>query len=140
MKTEKLKFSFVTRIVLMAFIAISTGLSAQTPTYSCDIRNESFVSPQVFEFDLYLTQTGSTPLELACFNTGIKLNAGFVNGGTITPSLVGVSELIPTQAPTSIGYDSPTNCIKIAPRTPPRDYATGITSGTNLSNTTGTKV
>lgn len=113
---------------------------AQDPTYYCDIRNESFVASNVFEFDVYLTRTGSTPLELACFNAGIKLNSSFVNGGSVSTEIVDGSDLVPAQVPTNIAYDAPTNCIEIAPQKPPRDYATGITSGTIISDAEGTKV
>lgn len=126
-------------LVLSGFLG-SLNSYADAPTYSCDIRNGSFVSSKIFEFDLYLSQSGPTAFELAGFNTGILLNAGFVNSGTITPSLLAGSELNASQVPTNIAYDAAFRCIKIAPKRPPRDYATGITSGTIISNTTGTKV
>ncbi|NVO19239.1 MAG: hypothetical protein HXX13_06030 [Bacteroidetes bacterium] len=128
-------------LTLTAIIFISLSkVYADTPTYSCEIRNCSFVSSQVFEFDLYLVQSGTTAFELAGFNTGILLNTGFVNGGTITPSLLSGSELNASQVPQNIAYDAAYRCVKIAPRTPPRDYVSGLTSGTLISSTTGTKV
>lgn len=127
--------------VTFALLIFSVASKAQVPTYSCEIRNEAFVSSSVFEFDVYITQTGSTPLELAGFNTGIKINPSFINGGSVTPALVpGSSELISSQAPVAISYDAPTNCIKIAPTKPPRDYGSGVTSGSLISSTTGTKI
>lgn len=131
-----------TTVMLMFLLALTAGSNtaqSQTPSYSCDIRNESFISSKIFEFDVYLTRTGSTPLELACFNTGIKVNTGFVNGGTITPSLVAGSDLLPAQAPVTVGYDAATNCVMIAPQVPPRNYTNGVTSGTVIS-TSGSKV
>jgi hypothetical protein len=95
------------------FIMFGNSLSAQTPTYYCDIRNESFVASNIFEFDLYLTRTGSVPLELAGINTGVILNTGFVNVGSITPSLVAGSELNNSQVPTNIAYDAANRCVKI---------------------------
>ena len=123
-----------------AFIIYGNRLFAQVPTYYCDIRNETFIASNIFEFDLYLTRSGANPLELAGINTGILLNNGFVNGGNITPSLVPGSELNTNQVPTNIAYDAAYRCIKIAPKKPPRDYSTGITSGTIISNTSGTRV
>ena len=79
-------------------------------------------------------------MELAGFNTGILLNTGFVNSGTITATLLAGSELNASQVPTNIAYDATYRCIKIAPQKPPRNYTTGITSGTILSSTAGTKV
>ena len=127
-------------VILLSVFLGTQNLYADTPTYSCEIRNGSFVSAQVFEFDIYLTQTGVTPLELACFNTGILLNSGFVNGGTITPTLLSGSELNASQVPINIAFDPAFLCVKIAPRKPPRDYGTGVTAGTVISNTAGTKV
>jgi hypothetical protein len=122
------------------FIIYGSSLFAQAPTYYCEIRNESFVASNIFEFDLYLTRSGSVPLELAGINTGIILNTNFVNGGSITPSLMPGSELNTSQVPANIAYDAVYRCVKIAPKKPPRDYGTGLTSGTMISNTTGTKV
>jgi hypothetical protein len=126
--------------LLGAVILFGNSLIGQTPAYYCDIRNETFVASNIFEFDLYITRTGSTPLELAGINTGILLNTGFLNGGIIATSLMPGSELNTSQVPTNIAYDAVFRCIKIAPKKPPRDYSTGLTSGTIISNTSGTKV
>ena len=137
----KLTPKFSMFMLLFGFCAV---LQAQTPQYFCDIRNETYVSPQVFEFDLYLTSTGSSALELACFQSGIKLNSSFVNGGTVTPSIVaGNSDLISEQVPISIGFVAGSdNCVRIAPRTPPRTLTppTSSTFGTTISSGLGMKV
>ncbi|MBK7173708.1 MAG: hypothetical protein IPH84_10855 [Bacteroidales bacterium] len=127
-------------LLVLPFLFLFLAAKADNPTYRCEIRNGSFVSDQIFEFDIYLTSTGSVSLELACFNTGILLNSGFINGGTITPSLVTGSDLNSTQVPLNIDYEQDFLCVKIAPRKPPRDYITGVTSGTVISSTTGTLV
>jgi hypothetical protein len=142
-KYNMLQMKNIFRLFLfLTFIILGTGLFSQTPpTYYCDIRNESFADSKIFEFDLYLTRTGTTALELAGINTGIILNTGFVNGGVITASLVsGASELNSAQIPANISYDAAYRCVMIAPKQPPRNYNTGVTSGTVISNTTGTKV
>ena len=118
----------------------ATNVYSQAPAYSCEIRNGSFAAANMFEFDIYLTQVGLTQFELAAFNTGVLLNTGFVNGGTIVPSLIGGSEFLASQVPTQVAYDAAYRCLKLAPQKPPRDYATGITSGSIISNTTGTRV
>lgn len=132
------------KISLIGFIGAFTvyvgGLFSQTPTYYCDIRNESFIAQNVFEFDVYLTRTGTTPLQLACFEAGINLNSSFVNGGSITPVILTGSELLPSQVPTSIAFDASSNCLKLAPQKPPRDYATGVVTATEIDGVTGTKV
>jgi hypothetical protein len=122
------------------FMMLGNVLFSQNPTYYCDIRNEAFVSSGIFEFDLYLTRTGSTPLQLAGINTGIILSSVFVNGGMITPSLVSGSDLNTAQVPTNITYNATYRCVEIAPKQPPRNYSNGTTSGTVISNTSGTKV
>ncbi|NVO18464.1 MAG: hypothetical protein HXX13_02125 [Bacteroidetes bacterium] len=137
----KKKANFSSYIILLILIfGGSLNTFGTNPTYSCEIRNGSFINAQTFEFDIYLTQTGASQLELAGFNTGILLNTGFVNGGIITPSFLSGSELTSSQVPQHIAYDASYRCVKIAPRTPPRDYTTGLSSGTIISNTTGTKV
>ena len=138
MKKIKLLLPFFS--MLFVLVLGTVQLSAQTPAYSCEIRNGSFSAANMFEFDIYLTQVGSAQFEMAAFNTGILLNAGFVNGGTIVPSLIGGSEFLASQVPTQVAYDAGFRCVKLAPQKPPRVYATGITSGTIISNTTGTKV
>jgi len=135
---KSLNYFFLFNLMVLCLFS-GTKAFSDVPTYSLDVRNEAFVSSKVFEFDLYLTSTGATQLELACINSGILLNAGFVNNGTITPTLVAGSELNISQVPSSIAYDAATNCIKIAPVAPPRNYTTGISSGTIISSTTGTK-
>jgi hypothetical protein len=83
-------------------------------------------------------------MEMANFQAAISINPAFVNGGAITATLVGgSSDLNAAQIPTSIGYDAALNCIKIAPKSPPRTLNPGTsTSSTNgtLISTTGTKV
>jgi hypothetical protein len=136
---KALHLIFLFNLGLLCLLS-ATKTYSQSPTYSCDIRNEVLVASNIFEFDLYLTRSGSIPLELAGFNTGILLNTGFVNGGTITPSLLPGSELNASQVPTNIAYDAAYRCVKIAPKKPPRDYDDRLTSGTVINNTTGTKV
>jgi hypothetical protein len=125
-------------ILLMLFVLVLSwgALSAlgQSPTYYCEIRNENFLGPSSYQFDLYLTQTGSEPFELANYQVGIGINASFTNGGTIAASLVGgFSELEASQVPVSITFDNASLCLKIAPKAPPRDYVSGVTSGTLIS-------
>lgn len=132
-----LKLMF-TCVILLA----SRVLNAQEPTYTASIENDLMVSSNVYEFDLKLTRTGSTALELANFQAAITIDPSFVNGGALTTEFVsGGSELNASQIPSSIVYSAAQNCIKIAPKLPPRTLGSGTstTSGTLIS-TTGTKV
>jgi hypothetical protein len=130
------------RILVLMLLMLPLTMLGQQPTYQCDIRNESYVSANVYEFDIYLSRTGSTPFELACFQTGIVINASFMNGGTISSEIVpGSSGLTSEQVPQSIAFTGGAiNCLKLAPRKPPRNYVTGITSGTLISTGSGTRV
>ena len=129
----------------MFFCIVVSGIkvNAQTPAFYCDIRNEVYVSANNFEFDLYITRTSLTPMELACFQSGIKINPAFINGGAITPSIVaGFSELNPHQVPVEISFvGGSNNCIKLAPRIPRTSYtAPVVTNGTMVASGFGTKV
>jgi hypothetical protein len=130
-------------LITCILLAHSMLLHAQ-PTYTSELKNDLMVSSTVYEFDLYLTRTGTTPLELANFQAAITVNPAFVNGGTITPSIVsGTSDLNTAQQPSSIAFSATQNCIKIAPKAPPRTLDPGtLTSATNgtLVSITGTRV
>ncbi len=131
----------IRKIILISLLSIGLNSFGQIPTYSCEIRNDKFVTSSIYEFDIYLRQTGTTAFELSNFQTGLKLNPEFASSGSITVSIIpGSSELNSTQAPISCAFDAVTNCIKIAPRTPPRNYSTGVTSGTLINSVNGQRV
>jgi hypothetical protein len=122
-------------LVIGLFSLISSMVIAQNPTYTAELRSDLMVSSSVYEFDIYLTSTGVTPLEIANFQASILVNPSFVNGGTITPAIVGSSsDLNAAQVPTSIAFDPATGCIKIAPKAPPRT----LVPATMTSTTDGT--
>lgn len=131
-------------IILLLLVFFAGASYAQSPTYSASLENDLMVSSNIYEFDLYLARTGSTPLELANFQAAIGIDPGFVNGGVITPSIIsGTSELNTSQWPISIAFSQSQNTIKIAPRTPPRtlfpDTETSSTNGT-IIEPEGTRV
>ena len=103
LKMKKTISTYVTsgkRFVVYLIFLLPFTLFGQTPTYQCDIRNESFVSANEFQFDIYLSRTGTTPFELACFQTGLLINSAFLNGGTISAEIVpSTSGLKASQAP-----------------------------------------
>ena len=119
-------------LILTMLLCMIFRAAAQSPQYYCDIRNHSFVSSQVYEFDIFLTRSGATPLELANYQAAIQLNPLIVAGGTLTPSIVaGSSQLNASQQPTHIAFDASTQTLKIAPQAPPRTLNPGNTSTTN---------
>jgi hypothetical protein len=141
----KKQFSIFVRSLIACLVMVATfAAQAQSPTYTSDLRGDLMVSASVYEFDLYLTRTGTIPLEMANFQAAISINQTFVNGGIITPSIVSNStDLNLAQMPASIAYSSALNCIKLAPLAPPRTLNSGTltssTAGTYIS-TTGTRV
>jgi hypothetical protein len=99
---------------MLMTVFISSYALAQVPTnYEVALRNDTQVSPTIYEFDLYvLNKDLSHVFELDLYQAGIKINPAIVNGGTITASLVaGTSELVALQRPTTIAFVS--NCIKL---------------------------
>jgi len=134
-----LKLMFASLLLLA-----NRAVQGQDPTYTASISNDVMISSNVYEFDLYLIRTGSVALEMANFQAAITIDPAFRNGGTITPVFVsGSSELNAAQIPSSISFSATQNCIKIAPKLPPRTLypgsGTSSTAGTIIS-TTGTKV
>src|SRR5438477_4317820 len=74
-------------LVVLLFVAVSG--KAQNPTFSCYITNEVLVSPTVYQFELYLLNTGNVPMEYAAGQWGITVNPTVANGGTLTASIIG---------------------------------------------------
>jgi hypothetical protein len=125
---------------MMLMIHFTLSIHAQNPTYLCELRNDVQVSGKIYEFDIYLLRTGTTPFEYAAGQFGILINPQIKNGGTLTASVVSGSAnpvLIGTnQNPTNITFTDAANCIKIAGRVPP-----GAGNGAIISNIApGTKV
>ena len=121
----------------LILLLLQAEVFSQSPTYSCDIRNHSFVSGTVYEFDLFITRTGSTPLELANYQAGIQVNPALVNGGAITATIVdNTSDLSAGQRPSSISFIPSSNCIRLAPMAAPRS----IIPGNQTSSTNGTLI
>ncbi len=123
---------------LLLLTAIVT-VSAQNPEYLCELRNDSRVDANTYEFDVYLLQTGATAMEYAGMQFGISVNPGLVNGGLITVSLVpGSSELLLAQIPvdTDLSFNASANCIEWSGTAHP-----GAGSGTVISNVApGTRI
>jgi hypothetical protein len=101
MKNISLKIKL---LVIVAFAVLTAN--AQLPTaYQCVITNDSLVSANVYEFDIYLkntsTNTTTTPFVLSQFQGGISLSSTFRNSGTVAVSVVsGSSGLLAGQIPT----------------------------------------
>jgi len=100
-------------------------LQAQTPIYTCDLRNDVQVSNKIYEFDIYLVNAAPIAIldtfQYAGGQYGITVNPLIKSTGTITATIIaGSSGLTSTgQNPNTITFDNSQNCIKIAARTPP---------------------
>lgn len=126
--------------MLVSVSHFSLSLQAQMPTYLCELRNDVQVSGNIFEFDIYLLQTGTTPFEYAAGQYGILVNPLIKNGGIITASIVAGSSdpalVAKNQNPINISFLDVSSCVRIAGRVPP-----GAGNGTIISNITpGMKV
>ena len=89
--------------LLFALLAVGMTVQAQIPTYKLYVTNESSPSPTEYEFDVFLLQTGTTPLQLATIQFGLGVDLSILNGGTPTVSIVpGTSELQASQQPTNV--------------------------------------
>jgi len=116
-----------------------TTMTAQNPTYLCELRNDVQIDARTFEFDVYLLRTGTTAFEYSSMQFGINVNTGMRNNGTITVTFIaGSSELNASQFPsnTRLSFDNTTNSIRWTGTTPP-----GAGNGTIISNVgLGTRV
>ena len=113
-------------------LVATTSLTAQNPTYLCELRNDVQVDARTYEFDVYLLRTGAVEFEFTSMQFGINVNSGMRNNGTITVSIVsGSSELTPLQIPINarFSFDNATSCIRMTGTPPP-----GAGSGTIISN------
>lgn len=109
----------------------SVSAYSQTPTYEYRLINDIQVSDSIYEFDIYLLQTGSTTLEVANTQVGVNFNNSIRNGGTLTFSLnAGTSEFNSSQIPSSFSVDTANHILRIAPKSNP-----GAGNGTIISST-----
>ena len=147
MKKQVLSFVLLMAIFILGFL----GARAQTPTYFCELRNDSLTSANSYEFDIYLLRTGTNVFEYSSGQYGIVLNSA-IKAGTVTAKLVAanglayanynaailagttlLTDLPANNQPNTITFATATNVIKISGKTP--------AAGCFISNTgTGTRV
>jgi hypothetical protein len=110
---------------------------SQNPTFSLGITNQKQATNKIFEADIYLQSTGTTPFELATISMGITYNNAIKGKGTLKATWVSSSCQLSNLAelPNVLNTSTP-GVIKIPGRTPP-----GAGNGSLISNTTlGTKI
>ena len=134
---NKSYFLYITTFLTLFFIV---PVSAQTPSYTLELRNDAQVSATEYEFDIYLLRTGTDQFEYAQGQFGILVNPDIINGGSIAVSVVSGSVdpvlTVTNQAPKSIDFFEAANAIRIAPPSPP-----GAGNGATISSVLpGTRV
>ncbi len=94
--------------------------NANWPTYNLFLKNDTMISSNIYEFEVWIKATSGTtsvPASIAFtldyFQVGITINPAIVNGGSITASIINTNSQLPVDMqPTSVSYQ--TNCIKLA--------------------------
>jgi hypothetical protein len=103
------------KLILFFLILFISGIAySQNPTYNVTLKNGVQVSPTVFDFDIWIEQTGTTAFELAALQMGILFNDAIKNGGTLS-SAVTASGLLPSQVPAAPNLGT-AGCLKFAPK------------------------
>ena len=86
-------------LLLLLFIT-GTSLGAQ-PTYQLILKNDSLVSNNIYEFDMYIVRTGVASLQLATLQTALTFNTS-ISTGVLTFTIDnGTSGLNVAQTPTN---------------------------------------
>ncbi|PKP01014.1 MAG: hypothetical protein CVU14_06115 [Bacteroidetes bacterium HGW-Bacteroidetes-9] len=125
-KTFTNALKVLTMLALIMNFGIVKGQSS-SPSAEQDflltIQNVVQISPNVFEFDIYLLDIDNTqPMYLATTQHGINFNPLILNGGAITPTMTtivpGFSDLPSTMEPISVSTVTP-GLIRVAGRAAP---------------------
>lgn len=95
-------------LLLSVWVLIGWSAQAQTalPTYQLLVTNEVLTDSKNYQFDVFLLSTGNDSLELATVQFGLGFDNAITNGGTLTASIVGNSELLPAQVAISVMFGS----------------------------------
>ncbi|MCX6268058.1 MAG: hypothetical protein NTW16_11965 [Bacteroidetes bacterium] len=112
-------------LLLFGIIAGTFSIKAQLPAYQCELRNDSLLTSQVYEFDIYLKNTSAVAFELGNFQAGILINSLIINGGIMNAIIIpGSSHLNISQQPTAVIFSALDHCVKVASKSPP-DFSGG---------------
>jgi hypothetical protein len=122
-------------LIILCFTLAGKVVMAQTQV-EVIIKNDAQVSPNIYEFDVYLVSTGSTPFEMSLHQYGLNYNSAIKNGGTLTASWVsGTTEINPAQLQNTLNTLSNPSQIRIASPQPP-----GAGNGTQIPLSPGKRV
>ena len=82
------KILFSTMFLLLIVGLYMPASYSAPPTYNAELKNDVYTAPNVYEFDIYLTRTGTTALRLMATQFDITYNTAMINGGTITAEVL----------------------------------------------------
>jgi len=87
------KTIFISLLLIQATISFG-----QSPTYTCIAKNDTLLSPTVFQFDIYIYRTGSIDLYLNNFQLSFAIQniSSILNSGTLTGAYIAVSTELPS--------------------------------------------
>jgi hypothetical protein len=85
-------------LFLLSVLCFELVAKGQTPSFSCYITNEVQISPTVYQFDLFLLNSGTATLKYATGQWGISVNSNVANGGILTASIVAGSTTLSNPA------------------------------------------
>jgi hypothetical protein len=84
-----MKFKFIlSAMFLLLIVGFYTPASYSQVTYTVELKNDVYTAPNVYEFDIYLSRTGTTTLRLCGTQFDITYNPAMINGGTLTAELL----------------------------------------------------
>lgn len=101
--------------IILLFISLLSGiwLHAQTTAVVMTMQNVVQIAPNIFEYDIMLTNTGTTALALRGYSCGINHAAGMNGTGTITHSFISRDASLSTIPSVSATYTASLNHIRL---------------------------
>ncbi len=92
---------------------ISLQLTLLEPSVTMTLQNVQPISPNIFEYDVMLTNTGNTALALKGYSCGINHAAGMRGGGTLTHTYLSRDPMLATLTVPAPGYTASSNHLRI---------------------------
>jgi len=100
-------------ITLFLLMFCSLISYSQTTSLTMSMQNAVQTAPNIIEYDVMITNTGTTSLAVRGYSSGINHAAGMNNGGTITHSFVSRDPMFAGLTAVSAGYTAATNHIRM---------------------------
>lgn len=123
------------QLITLLVLIVASASYCWSQSVAFTIQNETQIDSKTLQFDLYIQNTSGIQVQVGAVQAAISYNTSFLNGGTITATIVtGSSQMVAAQAPLTTNT-AVEGLIKIAGRSFP-----GCGSGTILSTSSpGTK-